>query len=361
MAIAHRCGMPHQNLMVADQAGHIAWTLAGKLGAGSRAESWARFREPGTPRPGWLDPEKSPVVMDPPDGRLWTANNRVLGGAKADPIGDGGFDLGARAQQIRDRLASLSTADEAALARIQLDDEARFMRAWAGRVAAAADGSPRHADVLALVRRWNGRADADEAAYRLVRGVRLRTLDALWAAWTGPFLEPAPSDPAHRIGWHARFEYAASLALDQRPAYLLPRPYDTWGAFLLAQVDAEVDDMTNHGQQALADATWGDANASRIQHVLSRAVPLLSRLLDMPSLPQGGDGNLPHVAGPAFGQSERLVVAPGREAHATLSMPGGQSGHPMSPYYGAGHGDWVDHVATPLLAGRTQHTLLLVP
>jgi len=88
---------------------------------------------------------------------------------------------------------------------------------------------------------------------------------------------------------------------------------------------------------------------------------VLSHWLDMPSLPQSGDGNMPRVAGPGFGQSERLVVAPGHEERATLSMPGGQSGHPMSPYYGAGHGDWVAGRPTPLLAGPAQHVLDLVP
>ncbi|HEX4509320.1 MAG TPA: penicillin acylase family protein [Burkholderiaceae bacterium] len=361
LAIAHRCGMPHQNFMVADRAGHIAWTVAGRLWTGSRAAAWARFLAPEAPRPAWRDPADAPVVIDPPGGQLWTANNRTLGGAEALALGDGGFDLGARAQQIRDRLGALTVVDEPALERLQLDDEARFMQGWAGRVAAATDGSPRHAEVLALLRGWNGRADADEAAYRLVRGVRLRTLDALWAAWALPFLGPPPADSAPRVAWHARFEYAAALALDQRPLYLLPRPYETWDAFLLAQVDAEVDAMTGHGLSPLADASWGQANASHIRHVLSRAVPALAALLDMPSVPQGGDGNLPHVTGPNFGQSERLVVTPGHEARATLSMPGGQSGHPMSPYYGAGHQDWVDHVPTPLLAGRAQHTLALVP
>ncbi|MBY0235998.1 MAG: penicillin acylase family protein, partial [Burkholderiaceae bacterium] len=80
--------------------------------------------------------------------------------------------------------------------------------------------------------------------------------------------------------------------------------------------------------------------------------PALSMFLDMPSQPQGGDSNLPHVAQPAFGQSQRLVVAPGREAQGLLSMPGGQSGHPLSPYYGAGHAAWAAGEATPLLAGK---------
>jgi penicillin amidase len=126
-------------------------------------------------------------------------------------------------------------------------------------------------------------------------------------------------------------------------------------------VDATVDDMTRHGARPLSEATWGERNASRIAHPLARALPLLSRWLDMPSLPQSGDANMPHVAAPSFGQSERLVVAPGHEERATLSMPGGQSGHPMSPYYGAGHADWVAGRATPLLAGPAQHVLTLTP
>ena len=81
----------------------------------------------------------------------------------------------------------------------------------------------------------------------------------------------------------------------------------------------------------------------------------------MPARPQSSDGNMPRVAGPAFGQSERLVVAPGHEERATLSMPGGQSGHPMSPYYGAGHADWVAGRAVPLLAGPAEHALELRP
>ena len=353
--------MPQQNLLVADRAGHIAWTIAGRLWAGARTAHYARFESPDLPPPAWLAPADYPVVRDPPAGQLWTANNRLLGPASGAAIGDGGFDLGARAQQIRDRLAATPRFDEAALGAIQLDDEARFMHAWAGRILAAAAGSPKHGEVVRLLQGWDGRAEAGSAAYRLARNVRIRTLDALWRAWTLPVLGAAQDDPARRLEWHATFEYSAARALDERPANLLPPPYATWDEFLLAQVDTVAADMTRHGGRPLATATWGEANASRIRNVISRAVPALSALLDMPSLPQGGDANLPHVANAAFGQSERLVVAPGHEEHATLTMPGGQSGHPMSPYYGAGHETWAEGRTAPLLAGPPQHALTLVP
>ena len=84
-------------------------------------------------------------------------------------------------------------------------------------------------------------------------------------------------------------------------------------------------------------------------------------LLCMPAEPLAGDSNMPRVTAPDSGASERLVVAPGHEADALLHMPGGQSGHPLSPYWGAGHEDWVEGRATPLLPGPPQHTLRLVP
>jgi penicillin amidase len=42
-------------------------------------------------------------------------------------------------------------------------------------------------------------------------------------------------------------------------------------------------------------------------------------------------------------------------------MPGGQSDNPLSPFYGAGHEDWVHGRATPLLPGTTTYTLTLEP
>ncbi|MEO1088453.1 MAG: penicillin acylase family protein, partial [Acidobacteriota bacterium] len=52
---------------------------------------------------------------------------------------------------------------------------------------------------------------------------------------------------------------------------------------------------------------------------------------------------------------------PGREHEAIFHMPGGQSGHPLSPFYLEGYQDWVDGTATPLLPGPARHTLTLDP
>ncbi|WP_416757911.1 penicillin acylase family protein [Roseateles sp. So40a] len=360
LALAQRAGMPHQNLLAADKDGQIGWTIAGRLWAQPGLPgAYARFVAPSAARRDWLDPDRAPQVLSPSQGQLWTANNRQLDGAPGELLGDGGFDLGARAQQIRDRLSARDKHDEASIGAIHHDDEARFLKTWSARMLAAARTdaatTPTHRAFVQLLENWNGRADADSAAYRLVRQARLRVLDTLWDAWTTPALGERQGDPKRRMRWRNQFEYSAARALDERPAHLLPVAYADWDALVLAQLDAAAREIAPDGN--LGAATWGAQNASRIQHPLAKAIPALSRWLDMPSVPQSGDSNLPHVAGPAFGQSERLVVSPGREDHGWLSMPGGQSGHPMSPFYGAGHQDWVEGKPTPLLAGPVIHRI----
>jgi penicillin G amidase len=42
-----------------------------------------------------------------------------------------------------------------------------------------------------------------------------------------------------------------------------------------------------------------------------------------------------------------------------LTVVGGQSGHPLSPFYGAGHKEWQEGVALSLLAGAAKYTMRL--
>jgi penicillin amidase len=115
-------------------------------------------------------------------------------------------------------------------------------------------------------------------------------------------------------------------------------------------------------QGPLAGRTWGERNAASICHPLAGALPQAARgLLCMPADPLPGDGNMPRVQGPGFGASQRMVVSPGREADGIIHMPGGQSGHPLSPFWGAGHAAWVQGEPTPFLPGEPEHRLQLTP
>ncbi len=139
--------------------------------------------------------------------------------------------------------------------------------------------------------------------------------------------------------------------------HLLDPRYDSWDEFLLTAADSAAAACEGGD---LDRCTWGDANVVAIRHPLSRAIPLLANWLDMPARALPGDIHMPRVQGPAMGASQRFAVSPGRESDGYFHMPGGQSGHPMSPFYDAGHSAWVDGQATPFLPGPDKHRLTLI-
>ncbi|MES2345931.1 MAG: penicillin acylase family protein, partial [Pseudomonadota bacterium] len=106
-----------------------------------------------------------------------------------------------------------------------------------------------------------------------------------------------------------------------------------------------------------SNATWGQRNTAASAHPFAAVVPVLGKYLKVAPDMLPGDQHMPRVSGPSFGQSERLTVSPGHEEQGIFNMPGGQSGHPLSPYFLDGRGDWVSGRETPLLPGPAQHTL----
>jgi penicillin amidase len=157
------------------------------------------------------------------------------------------------------------------------------------------------------------------------------------------------------------YEHALWAILDQRPLHFLPAEYARWEDLLLAAADDVIAGATKEFG-SLAGATWGKRNTVRLRHPFSRALPAwLGSFIDLPAQPLPGDSNTPRAQSRSDGASQRLVVAPGRESEGLFHMPGGQSGHPLSPYYRAGHGAWAAGEPTPLLPGPAVHTLELAP
>jgi penicillin amidase len=165
--------------------------------------------------------------------------------------------------------------------------------------------------------------------------------------------------PAFNLG-EFDFEPALWIMIEQKPLHLLTPEYESWDDLLLAAAD-EVVSRIEKESGSLSQATWGAHNTARIAHPLGRALPFgLGRPLNMPDDPLPGDIHMPLIQNPAFGASMRLVVSPGREQEGIFQMPGGQSGHPLSEFYRAGHAAWVQGASTtPLLPGETKHTLQL--
>jgi len=365
VAAAAGDGIPAQNIVLGDDRGGIAWTIAGALPhrtRGGQAVSYPLAFDGAVPT--WdtlLAPEQHPRVVNPPRGQIVTANSRQLAGAGAEVIGDAGFDLGARVHQLSDNVRALGArTDVPAAFQASLDDRAPFIERWRERALAALDagavaGHPQRAEFRRLLEHsWDGRASTASVGYRLARQFMWSLHDLLFG---GVDAELAKLDPkAGIVVATSRWPVVIARLLDERPAAWLPSGYASWQALQLAAIDRAIADLTADGTP-LAQATWGQRNTAAIAHPFTIAVPALRRWLSAPPDQLPGDANLPRVAGPKFGQSERLTVAPGREDEGLFDMPGGQSGHPLSPYFLKGHADWVQGRPSPLLPGATAHTL----
>jgi penicillin amidase len=191
--------------------------------------------------------------------------------------------------------------------------------------------------------------------YRLVRTFRNATLNALWhslgAGWLGEaFAGRRP----------AQVEAMGFRLVNEQPASIAPPGGGGWREFLLGRLDAAIDELLADCE-SLARCEFGDLDPVRVRHPLSRALPPLASLLDMPTLRLPGDNHMPRVQDGAFGASERFAVSPGRESEGYLSLPGGPSGHPLSPFYRSGFDDWAAGRPTPFLPGAAEHRLVLRP
>ncbi len=362
---ANRSGSPAQNFVVADDRGRIAWTILGRMPRrvgfdGRLPTSWAD----GSRRwDGYREPDDYPRIVEPAGGKIWTANARVVGGEMLDKLGDGGYDLGARASQIRDGLLATVKATEADMLRIQLDDRAVFLEPWRALLldvltpeALAEKGG--RGELRAAVEHWGGRAAVDSTGFRVVREFRRRVL----AEVSDLLVSPCKSaDPNFSIAGLDRTEGPVWSLVTERPEHMLDPRFPTWSALLLAAADSVLERATQ-ANGTLADYTWGKHNTTRIQHPLSQAVPALAGWLDMPAQPLAGDSSdMPRIQAPASGASQRMAVSPGREEEGYMHMPCGQSGHPLSPHFRDAHQAWAEGTPTPFLPGPAVHTLTLVP
>jgi penicillin amidase len=368
LRVAQTSGIPTQNILVADRRGHIGWTLAGPLQVAMQgADGYPVDAAHATAASTRLPPQDYPRVVDPPSGRLWSGNSTQSGDAALQrKIGDGGADVGLRGTQIRDGLFARDKLDEQALLAIQLDDRALWLMFWRQLALDTLDAGAlaQHADRAAFRRillEWNGRADPGQAGYTLVHDFR-ETLYGAWFAGLDERLAARAPDlaPGISVGRASSRLEAVMRELVRERAWV-PARYDGWRAFMLAAIDETIARNRPRGA-ALEDARWGDHNVLKVGHPFAGVLPgPLSELLSAPARPMAGDTNMPRVQKPSFGASERFVVAPGKEAQGVLEMPGGASGHPMSPFFLAGHENWVNGAASPFLPGTAAHRLTLQP
>jgi penicillin amidase len=368
---AQSIGIPGQNLVIGDKNGRIAWRLTAQMPnrIGDCDKTAPIDPASGCDWQGWLAGSENPILIDPENHRLWTANNRVVDGQWLELVGNGGYAFGARAKQIRDELNSKKQFTETDLLAIQTDGRSLFLKRWWDLLNQHAKNAPHNSALknLSLAdTTWKSTASTDAVSYRLTRAWRLEVSNRIEEMLLAPAIDklgiksskPGYTGFDYEAPGFTGFEDVAWELIQQKPKHLLTRNYKSWDDLLEQAAQQVQAELLKIGP--LKERTWGERNTAAICHPLAAALPgFIKPLLCMPKDQLEGDSDMPLVVSPTFGASQRMVVSPGREEDGIIHMPGGQSGHLLSPFWGAGHSDWVQHKPTPFLPGKTEYTLIL--
>jgi penicillin amidase len=363
--VANGLGTPGQNFVVADESGAIGWSVYGSIPrrVGFTGDLPATWADGSIRWEGWLSDAEYPRIVNPPGGRIWTANARVVDGEMLAKLGDGSYEIGSRARVIRDRLAEREQFTPRDLLAIQLDTSAAFLGRWRDVIlkaltpATIGDSADRRL-FQELVGRWPGHVTPDSAGYRLTRQFREMLSERVIAFVLAECYE---ADPAFDYRTVRRRDAAIWTLVAGQPPHLLDPQYRTWDDMIVEAIDDTIELAMRDRSGDLRQRVWSEYNVTSFRHPLSAAMPLVGRWLDMPRTTLPGDLYAPRVHWGSIGASARMVVSPGREQEGILHMPTGQSGHPLSPFYANSHPAWVNGDATPFLPGSPVHRLRLIP
>jgi penicillin amidase len=366
------------NTVYADAAGHIGWQLVGELPV--RRDGYGTV-----PLPGWdgracwkhetvlLD--AMPHVADPSCGFVVTSNAKPVKDDDGPFLGVDWID-GYRQGRITEQLAARRDWDVSTTQRLQMDTLSIPWREVRDMVLAV---PPMDADSergLALLRSWDGVVAGESPAaavfVRFMAEMSRRTVAVKApnsAAWA---LGKSDTPIVEYTVFVLRRSGHLSRLLREQPEGWFP---GGWQAEMAEALAATVRNLqTRHGNDMRSWA-WGKVRPLVLKHRVGQRKPL-DKVFNRGPFPVGGDADtvaqasydpLDPYGNPLFLASLRMVINVGNWEGSRFSLPGGQSGNPLSRHYDDLLYHWLRGNGVPIawssedVARAARQTLRLTP
>jgi penicillin G amidase len=332
------------NFVYADAEGNVGWQLAGL----------PPKRPPGTgiiPLPGW-DPrydwdglaqfEDLPFVLNPKEGFVATANGKPTVAPKTD-LGHDWLD-GYRMARIQAEISSRDDWDVTTTQKLQMNQLSQPWKEIRETVLSAlrSDASLDQEDILCL-EEWDGVVGAESSGAAIFefflheivsRAVMAKAPNS--AEWVmgrpySPHLVEVPMYAFRRISWIIRL-------IKEKPAGWFAHG---WEAEIALAFRAACEELSRKEGSEPSRWKWGHIRKLELKHPLGK-VGLFRKIFNLGPFPWGGDTNtigqatnasIDPVCNPGAIPSLRTVVDVGAWHNSRFSLPGGQSGNPLSPNY----------------------------
>jgi penicillin amidase len=368
---------PVNNLVSADTAGNIGYLTRGYLPIRS-SEAHRSLPAPGwTGEHEWIGRvpfEELPQAINPPEGFIVTANQRVIPGEK--PYISHAFAPPARAQRIRERLTERDQLEPNEVIALQGDTTSLPAKAWVRLFAHLGpfDGEAERARVMLSA--WDGNLlpqSSEALLYACVRRILARVIfepvvgvDA-WRWLSSGALPPTGSIISQ---WMAN----VIAGLDGSYAHLTPdgRP---WPDVLPAVLASGWKAARARAGDDPAGWRWAEVHRTNARHTLAATFPELGDDLSPPRAGIGGDGDCIQAGSYAWDEGAefditglsvyRQAVDFTDVAQASYVVPAGVSGLPGTAHFADQLEHWRRHERIPMhfagLNEAAEHSLTLRP
>ena len=359
--------VPSQNIVYADTAGDIGYSLPGKLP--NRARGDGRVPVPGWTGEyewiGYVPFEELPHQYNPPADYIATANNKVVDDGYPHWIGND-YVAGNRAQRIVELIEAkvkLSVQDIQVMQMDQVSPAAVKVR---DVLVNLKGDSQELEDVLERIRKWNGDLSAkspEASLYQVfIRRLIFRLLEpvlgdlAVYYAGKGPTLI---LQEGSMFGERAREWLISVLEAANSPWFDLGDGLSREDHLRIALRETVAELKEHCGTQA-EDWSWGKLHQLTFNHTLGSVKPL-DRFFNRGPYPIGGDGDTIWASGASsYDLSCDMVIGPPFRFIADLSdwnnsrgmLVPGQSGHLSHSSYDNNIGSWFRGEFHPMVFDR---------
>jgi penicillin G amidase len=354
---------PAQNVVYADDQGHIAYHAVGRIPLRPAGMTPLPIDDDSHEWQGYIPFDSIPNAFDPPSGFLATANSRVTTDQSPYPLTDEWIDP-YRVERIYKSLDGRDHLTPKDMLAVQTDIYSELDQEMGQRFAYAIDHTPgpegngdaRLRQAADLMRSWDGRLATDSAA----ASVETRARSALWRMILQPRLGSAIGD----YHWGESTFAEEEIVMHSKPDWL-PPAYKNWDALLTAAVRQGLED--GKAPANLAEWTYGSWHTIDVEHPLARFLPFLGHLLGTGPEPLSGDTITVKQVGSDVAPSQRFTMDWSNVDASTENIVLGESGNPLSPYFKDQWNDWYNGATFALpftptsVAAQTQHTLRLLP
>jgi len=328
---------PTQNIVYADNAGHIGYHAAGVIPIRRSGDGSVPY-DGSTDAGDWVKyiPIKSlPTVYDPPSGIIVTANQRIVGTdypyflthSWAQPY---------RARRIFELLKQNSKLTTDDFRRIQGDVYS------IGHVSFAHETSkilrPRLkpdeaklAELLDAFDRWDGLVNTDSRVAPVLQQMR--------AAFRSRILTAALGDDLVKIYQWSNFDTTIDRVIAEQPKDWLPKEFTSYADLLRACYEDARKVLTKNLGEDDSKWTWGDAVKVNFRHPLA-AAPMIGLQFTVAPLPQNGSGGLAATVNVGANVSMRFIADTSNWDQTQHGITLGESGLPSSPHWSDQLADW---------------------